>query len=177
MKIKIIPNFLTEEVCQKLNDWVNLAVKEKWLDFGKDRSLNTYTKRLNSRFYGDRFTYPEEALEISKQIRKYLSIDKFPIIDYGRDGIVVSYIMEGGDVYEHRDPKIENYVTLRCNIVTQSPENGGNLYIEGKKIDVNRGDLHCYLVSEHNHKVSKVIGNTPRILWMFGAYVPYGFWE
>jgi hypothetical protein len=61
--------------------------------------------------------------------------------------------------------------------MTQDADAGGNLYIGGEKTDVSVGDLHCYLVSEHEHWVESVQGNTPRIMWMFGAHVPAEDWD
>ncbi len=57
--------------------------------------------------------------------------------------------------------------------MTQSPDDGGILYVDGNQIDINVGDLHCYYPSEHPHFVTEVKGKTPRILWMFGAHRPH----
>jgi hypothetical protein len=57
--------------------------------------------------------------------------------------------------------------------MTQAPDNGGILYVDGNSVDINVGDLHCYYPSEQRHSVTDVEGMTPRILWMFGAHRPY----
>jgi hypothetical protein len=81
-------------------------------------------------------------------------------------------------VYKHKDPKsIDGLATLRCNILTQAADAGGILYIEGQQVDVKEGDLHCYLVSEHEHWATEVEGSTPRIMWMFGAHVEANDWN
>jgi hypothetical protein len=61
--------------------------------------------------------------------------------------------------------------------MTQAADNGAELFVDGSKIDIKTGDLHCYLASDFEHYVTEVKGNTPRILWMFGAYVPTEHWE
>ena len=53
----------------------------------------------------------------------------------------------------------------------------GQVYVENNKIDIEVGELHCYLASDYEHYVTEVKGETPRILWMFGAYVPKEDWE
>jgi hypothetical protein len=57
---------------------------------------------------------------------------------------------------------------LRCNVLTRKADNGGELYVGGNKIDINVGDLHCYLPSTVEHYVTEVKGKTSRVLWMFG---------
>lgn len=178
MRIDVIPKFATEAEIQALNDWANLGVSNKWLDTGIcNRNLTSL--RVTSRLYAGRYQYPQAVLDVSKRIRDFLGLNEYPLITgHGRNGIVVSYTYPGGDVYKHKDPKSsEGLATLRCNILTQKSDVGGILYVDGQQIDINVGDLHCYLVSEHEHWATKVEGNTPRIMWMFGAHVPAEDWN
>lgn len=178
MRIEVIPNFATSFEVSALNAWAELGVTKRWLDIGV--SKNTFaTKRVTSRFYPDRYQYPKVALNLSKRVRESVGVGAYPLIKgHGRNGIVVSYTYPGGDVHKHRDPKsIDNTATLRCNILTQKADSGGLLFVEGQKIDVAVGDLHCYLVSEHEHWATEVEGGTPRIMWMFGAHVPAEDWN
>jgi hypothetical protein len=179
MRIEIIPNFATKEEIKLLNEWAELGVKNKWLDNGITDYRHSTNKRLTSRMYGNRYEYPQFVRDLSDRIRKFVGIDSYPlIVGHGRDGVVVSYTMNGGDVYKHKDPKsIEDLATLRCNILTQKSEAGGILHIENKPIDINVGDLHCYLVSEHEHWATPIDGNTPRIMWMFGCHLPAEHWN
>lgn len=103
-----------------------------------------------------------------------MNITIVPLIyGHGSDGVVVSVTFPGGDVYEHKDPRsLEGLSTFRCNILTQSAESGGKLYINGIFREINVGDLHCYYASEESHYVTEVQGNSPRILWMFGCHRP-----
>jgi hypothetical protein len=61
--------------------------------------------------------------------------------------------------------------------MTRKVDAGGVLYLEGQPVDIEVGELHCYLASDFSHQVTEVKGETPRVLWMFGAYVPSQDWE
>lgn len=171
MDVLIFKNFLSAAECAQLNEWVELGVKNKWLDKGLNQSADwTYNKRLTTRNYADRFDYPKVAYDVFDKITNFLDLQDLEksVCGAGKDGIVVSYTLPDGDVYKHVDPKEGELEVLRCNIITKDAEEGGKLYIGGKYIDVKQGDLHCYLPSTIEHYVTKVKGNTPRILWMFG---------
>jgi hypothetical protein len=140
------------------------------LDYGHNNSPSLYTKRVNSRFYADRYKYPQVVYDISKKISKQLQIEDLPLCFFGggRDGIVVSCTFPDGEVASHKDNTNESCHVLRCNILSQAADSGGNLIMNGQRIDLEVGELHCYLASDIEHSVNKVEGNTSRILWMFG---------
>ena len=176
MRIETVKNCLTLQECATLNAWVDEAVKNKWLDKGLDPHNSENNVRVTSRFYGDRFVYPQLVLDVSERIRKFCGVaDKSIIEGHGRDGVVVSCTFTDGDVFAHRDPHSSAGLSaLRCNVLTRAADSGGVLHLENQPIPLEVGELHCYLASEHVHYVSKVEGNTSRVLWMFGAYVlPY----
>jgi len=181
MRIDIYPNLVTPDECRQLADWANTAATNNWLDAGITSGSQKYSTKLRrtSRFYGDRFTHPPLALEIQERIRHALGIETNPYITgHGRDGIVINYTYANGSVYEHKDPRsVDGLATLRCNLLVQAPESGGGLYIEDKLYPITQGSVHCYLVSEHKHRVETVFGETPRILWMFGAHVQAEDWN
>jgi len=178
MRIERVKNFFTSSECNILNEWTKEGVKNKWLDIGFSKAV-PYSLRLTSRLYPERYTYPKLAYELSNCIRTFLEIDSFPLIQgHGKDGMVVSYTFPGGDVYPHVDPRKENgLATLRCNVMTQAPDSGGILHVENQIVDIEVGELHCYLASEHEHFATPVEGQTPRIMWMFGAHVPAEDWN
>lgn len=179
MRIEIIKNFLDASTIAELNAWAVLGVENKWLDDGISNFRPGYALRKTSRIYPNRFEYPQVVRDVSEKIRAFCGLSEYPLITgHGRDGVVVSYTLPGGDVYLHRDPgNYKGLATLRCNVMTQAADAGGILHIEGKRIDIEVGDLHCYLVSEFAHSATTVEGNTPRIMWMFGAHVPAEEWE
>jgi len=168
----IIKNFLDLQSCNQLNDWAELGVENKWLDIGLNATTRTWdcVTRLTTRNYADRFDYSSEIYAVQNKITEFLGIQDLPksVVGGGKNGIVVSYVLPSGDVHKHQDPMEETLHVLRCNVVTQAADAGGDLIVDGQKIDVAVGDLHCYLASDVEHHVTTVEGNTPRILWMFG---------
>jgi len=178
--VTIIPNFITEEECDVLNQWVKKAIESKWLDVGVTTNRVGYSSRLTTRMYGHRFDkYPDLAYNIRNQICAALDISDLPFSTNGgsKHGIVVSNTLPGGDVYLHSDPKEGNIEVLRCNIITQSAKSGAKLTIDNNVYDIKCGDLHCYLASKYPHKVSTVEGNRSRVLWMFGFQISDSDWE
>lgn len=172
-------NFITPQECDKLNAWVIAGVRKKWLDVGTGGQNFNYSKRVTSRLYPDRYVYPKFVIDLSERIRRFCGISEHRLIEgHGRDGVVVSCTFNGGDVFEHQDPRsVDGLLTLRCNVLTQAADAGGVLRVGGVARPLEVGELHCYLASEHLHSVSTVSGNTPRILWMFGAHVPADYWD
>lgn len=180
MRVDVIKGFLPEADCIELNAWTEHAAKNGLLSTGLTRNGLT-NNRLTSRLNSFKYVYPQLVIDTSNKVREFVGVSEYPLITgHGRDGVVVSYTTNGGDVYKHRDPSSQtdpNLGTLRCNILTQKPEAGGELYVEGRKIELEVGDLHCYMVSKYHHWATPVVGNTARIMWMFGAHVPEQAWE
>jgi len=178
MRLEITPNFISADECKFLNAWAYEGVEKGWLDKGRTRTGEFTDLRLNSRTYGDRFSYPKEVIDLSNKIRKFAGISNYPLIEsHGKNGVVVSFTKPTGNVFEHFDNGEFNVSALRCNIITQEAEEGGELFVGGHKINVKAGDLHCYLATNYKHSVTEVKGSKPRILWMFGAAVPLNDWE
>lgn len=176
----IIRNFLDQQTCDQLNDWVKLGVENKWLDAGISRGSGwVYKDRLTTRNYADRFEYLPLVYQVFDQISDLLDLHDTPksVVGAGKNGVVVSYTMPGGDVYKHKDPMEETLHVLRCNVMTQAADAGAELFIGGKEIDVGVGDLHCYLPSDVEHYVTVAKGNTPRIMWMFGYQMSKEKWQ
>lgn len=167
-------NFIDESVCKSLNAWVNEGVEKKWLDVGISRGSGwEYKDRLTTRNYGQRFDYPDAVYKVFEKITDTLNLQGVPksVIGGGKNGIVVSCTFPDGDVYPHQDPMESEFHVLRCNVMTQAADDGAQLFIGGKQIDIGVGDLHCYLPSDMEHYVTPVKGATPRIMWMFGYQI------
>ena len=179
MRLERHKNFLSLEECSILNAWVDDAVQTKKIDPGFDRGRSGYTNRYTSRACGDSFVYPQIVLDISDRIRAFCGVSSYGAIKgHGNNGVVVSCTFDGGDVYEHQDPPSgDGLATLRCNVMTRAADEGGVLFLDGNKIDLEVGELHCYLASNMPHYVDTVRGETSRVLWMFGAHVPTEDWD
>jgi hypothetical protein len=164
-------HFVTSTQCNELNAWVDQAVQNKWLDKGMSRGSGwTYKYRLTTRAYGDRFEYPQVVYDVFAQITEALGLHDLSksVSGGGRNGVVVSCTYSGGDVYPHKDPMEGECHVLRCNIMSRAADSGAKLYIDNEHVDIEVGELHCYLPSTMPHYVTKVEGQTSRILWMFG---------
>lgn len=178
MRIERHKNFLSLEECSALNAWVDKGVQNKWFDFGVFKG-SPVPERMTTRRSGDRFEYPQIVLDVSARIRAFCGVDSYEAIeDQGKNGIVVSCTFSGTGIHEHLDASSKTgLATLRCNVMTRAADIGGALHVGKQLVDIEAGELHCYLASEFEHYVSKVEGETPRILWMFGAHVPAKDWE
>lgn len=166
--------FITQAQCDELNAWVNVAIQNKWLDMGRGENTSwNMSSRLTTRQYGHRFEYPQIVHDVFAQITDALGLQDLDksVAGGGRDGVVVSCTYANGDVYEHTDPMEGDRHVLRCNIMSQKTEDGAKLYIAGEHIDIEVGELHCYLPSDVKHYVTTAEGDTPRIMWMFGYQV------
>lgn len=172
--VQIFKNFLTSDECKILTDICFLGVKEGWVGPGISRENFNYQNRFTSRLYMKDITYPDFVIDIRNKIFKFMNISYYPlIVNHGSEGVVVSITYPGGDVYRHKDPRSDNnFAAFRCNVMTQSSNYGGNLYVDDQFIDIGVGDLHCYYASEQSHYVTEVEGDTSRVLWMFGVYRP-----
>jgi hypothetical protein len=181
MRVERSKQFLSLEECSALNDWVEKAVEKNWMVCGL---MGAGRHRRTNRRSGLWHEYPRVVLDISDRVRNFCGVSAFPLLDNfgpdaaGKNGIIVSATFAGGNLPEHKDQKtLDGSSVLRCNIMTKSPKSGGMLYIDGKVTDVEVGELHCYLVSDVPHCVTTVEGETPRIMWMFGAAVPAQAWN
>jgi hypothetical protein len=171
MSVIIIKDFLDKNICDQLNNWVDWGVKNKWLDKGMAGDSNwNYSGRFTTRNYGNRFDYPKVVYDVYEKITYFLKLNDLnkSVSGGGKNGVVVSCTFPNGDVYAHKDPKEGDLEVLRCNILTRNANDGGKLYVDNKFIDINVGDLHCYLPSTIEHYVTKVEGSQSRVLWMFG---------
>ena len=174
MTVKLFKNFLSVKECEELNKVAKKGLNEGWINVGVNYQDRAYAKRYTSRMHMVDAEYPQIVRDIATKVRQFAGIDKFRIIDgHGKDGVVVSVTFKGGEVHLHKDPRsVMGMPTYRCNVLTQANEDGCDLYVGGKKVDVEVGDLHCYMVSEVEHYVTEAKGDTPRIMWMFGAHIP-----
>lgn len=160
---KIFKNFLPEKQCNILSGWI-LENKDK--SFFKDAKMNGI--RLTTRYSNDNdFIFPKESYKIKEKIINKLKIKNFYLPDF-KDGMVASYALPGDTCYNHKDPVWKNNTkTLHCNIkLTDST--GGNPIIENKKINLKKGDMWIYPVSDVIHGSDLVTGTIPRTMWVFG---------
>ena len=186
--VNVVRNYLPIAKCDELNEWIHDAIDTKKIDHGittsgdyRDHHREVAPLRYTSRMYADRFEYPQLVRDIHAQIENEFNLSKWhePMHTHGRDGVVVSATLPGGDVYLHLDPVNDfGKEVLRCNILTSETE-GGLIWVNDETYTLKKGDMMQYLVSRHEHKVEPVVGNEGdlRIMWMFGWNVDGDEWE
>jgi len=115
--------------------------------------------------------YPALVQEIQKRISALTGLTAVFDDDLrGADGVVVNITMDGGDVYEHRDPTSRDGADVtRCNLLVSEQLDGGVLLIEGQPIsEWHEGDVVQLNVTKLLHGASKVSGGKPRVNFLFG---------
>lgn len=183
--VNVVRNYLDSDKCDLLNAWVRGNIAKGNLKYGitrnENKQINTTRFRYTTRESQD-FEYPQLVRDIHKQIETEFNLNKWaePKHTHGKDGVVVSATIPGGDVFAHLDGKDENNLkhTLRCNILT-SETKGGLIWVNGESYQLKKGDMMQYITSKYLHSVDKVIGQDGdlRIMWMFGWYVDADEWE
>lgn len=182
MTVRVLPKFLSEDECSQLNSWVDQGLGEGLLVGAPDgNDLTDYShtsdKRLSTRKTPPTKlkNYPACVFSIQKRIESNFNLTNLKTSrNGGLRGIIVNCTFPGGDIWEHIDPMEDRNApdpslhTLRFNVITQLPEQGGELFVNGHKIELCVGDLHGYLVTKHPHYVTKNTGNVNRICWLFG---------
>lgn len=175
MFVKVIKNFLSEKELEELNSWALDNYRGPFfvpnnMDHGYGKYRPT---RLTTRGFGMTnapLKYPEDAYGVQNKLKKYLDIENpmFPPPYF--NGIVCGVGLNGGYIEKHKDPIFyKDTQTLHCIFKTQKSDSGGNTIIEEKEYDeVDENDLLMCVVSKYDHGASRIIGNTPRVLWYFG---------
>jgi hypothetical protein len=162
--IKIIPSFLSDTESEQLSSWI-MENEKYFVD------ANMGGKRKTTRYLHDGVAFPELASTLRERIKQMLALEdalKPPFIQ----GMVASFAGPGDTCYEHTDPRwYEGHYTLHCNVITKKPKSGGNIVVDGKEFDIPKGSLVCIPVSEYAHSVTEVLGDTPRLMWIFAFCV------
>jgi hypothetical protein len=162
--IKTIPNFLSNFECNNLASWI-MSNHHNFVD------ANMKGVRKTTRYLNDGIKFPQIALEIRERLKNHLDLEDM-IRPPFTNGMIASYAEPGDTCYEHTDPVwCEGHHTMHCNVIVQKPESGGNVVIEGQEFDMPEGDIICYYVSDLKHKVTEVVGNKNRLMWIFAFCV------
>lgn len=178
MYVKVIKNFVNNEYLNDLNLWA-LSNFKKNIHQYSDACMDEYLEqtRFTTRLRNEvdhvkqkiKINYPKSAYNIQNKIIERLNLHDCKNPPSFVDGIVNGIGFEGGSICNHIDPVYyPDTHTLHCNVITQKSESGGVTIIENVSYDIDEGDLLCYVVSKHNHEVTKTIGKKLRILWVFG---------
>jgi len=172
-----ISNFISLKEATILTDWVLINQDEDFFRYADMGGI-----RKTTRFSTDKhFDYPKESLEIRKQIISKFNLEeneKKNLYPPFKNGIVASCAYDTDTCYEHVDPEWhEGLDTLHCNIITQSPDEGGEVIVGGRKHHMVERELFCYRVSKIEHEVLKINTKKPRVMWVFGFCISEEQWK
>jgi hypothetical protein len=175
MRFESTKNYLTPEECAQLNGVTQYGYDNGQMTLGVRTTLR-YTSRIDPELY----TYPQGVFDLATRVRAYCGVANYPVINnQGATGIVTNYMPTNADIFPYQawQNPTDNAAQFWAFIVTQAPESGGVLQINGYEYPVEAGELFCYLTSEVRQYTTPVFGPTTRICWMFGNWVPAQDWE
>lgn len=170
-------NFITSEETKKLSNWI---LENKQKKFFQDAGM--HGKRITTRYstHTD-FEYPKIVKDIRKRIVDLMGLyeeENANIYPPFKDGVVASCAFPGDTCYQHIDPVWhKGFHTMHCNVITQSPESGGDLILNGVVEPMQEKELVCYLVSNSPHKTNLVEGTKERLMWVFGFCIKNETWN
>jgi hypothetical protein len=177
MSLLRFPNFVSCIEAQEMTSWVLNNKEKKFFNYA-----NMGGVRLTTRFSNhDSFEYPNVVLNIRKKIVGMLNLheeESFNIKPPFKNGIVASCAFPGDTCYEHIDPVWhQGFNTMHCNVITQSPNKGGDLVLDGVLEPMQELELCCYLVSKIPHRTTLIEGSKERIMWVFGFCIDDYKWD
>lgn len=178
MRIEILPNFISADEANILNNFVLENIKKGNFSEGKtSRCENPPMAQMVSRFNPE-IEFPKIVLDLQEKIINLLNLKQTDIhTKFHPTGVVVNCSFKGAKVVPHKDPTQGNLSLLRCNIISSASELGGDLIVENRQFNVPELGIYFCLVSEHEHQITRVEGYTPRIVWQFGFNVNAEDWN
>jgi hypothetical protein len=176
MNLLRFSNFISCEEAQEMSSWVLKNKENKFFNNANMGGIRLTTRYSNH----DIFEYPSVVLDIRNRIISLLDLheeESFNIKPPFKNGVVASCAFPGDTCYEHIDPVWhQGFNTLHCNVITQSPDRGGDLVLNGIIEPMNELELCCYLVSKTFHSTTLVEGKKERIMWVFGFCIDDEKW-
>lgn len=167
----IVRDFISDNERLVLNEWClnNYQNKNLFVDGGTGLPGTRLTTRHGNDYDYD---FPDVAYEIQKRIIVKLNLKNYKFPEY-KNGIVCGIGFKNGHIWNHKDRVWHpDTTTVHCNIITQKPTAGGITVIDEEAYETNEHDLLIYPVSEILHRVTRIQGTRPRILWCFGFSIP-----
>jgi len=162
-----VENIISEDERKILYDWIIE---------NKDGDMYVWSKhpgtiRRTTRFT-DRVVYPDIAYKIKDRIQTEFNLKSVKEPPYP-SGMVATYGYPGDWCELHQDPSwYEDCITYHCIVLLSDIEHGGLSIIADQEVQLQPRDCILYPVSEIPHGSTKLNGNTPRLLWIFGYCVP-----
>lgn len=120
-----------------------------------------------SKFQGDSTQIneiPEVFLNISKRIADTLKISSTNVF------VQCIYLGKDGEVRKHYDAGKPGYITYKCNIFVDGPDDDV-IYVDDTKNIIEKLDLYCFEANLYKHWMDK--SNVGRIHLSYGFIIPY----
>jgi len=127
-----------------------------------------------------------EPNQYGRRFMRHVPIDRVPVVSaFAQFGIrtifeepmfgnfIGNNYADGAFVHPHKDFAPEGFHHVRCNLALEMPTDGGNPLLDGKEIEVKRGDMWICFASIEEHSTTPVIGGERLVLSM-GALVEEG---
>lgn len=161
----VLDDFLSADECDTLADWTIANLQSG--------HFSNACGRVSTRFARQRVPFPDVAYEAQARLIRIMGLEGVAKAPFS-DGVYSGYSRSVGEYYyaPHRDPVyIGGTYTLHCNVVT-TDSLGGEVKIERHgTIEMRKGRLVAYPVSELMHEVNAAKADGPRNLWVFGFCV------
>ena len=155
----IVHNFISETERDNLLEWA----------YSQRPFLNPNTNGEH-RFFSRVENLKENELIAELQLRLCGLLG----IDYIEEPVLktyLSFVEAGGFVHKHIDTykSVEGYGHIRCNVMLNKPDGGGNPIIEEETIMVGNGDAWHFRPDLYEHYTDAVEGESPRIIISIGV--------
>lgn len=166
VRFDLTENFITEDERLEFVKWFDDSLKND-----ENFTVGSRTKgRMNTRDVGKTnkpVNFPDVAYVIFDRISKKYKSTK------GENGILAISIPNGFDTWPH----IDGDKRITFNIVIQSSEQGGELFLDGVERSTPEKALHCYNPFLHTHEVKEVRGSRNRYVMVYRLNFPFEEWE
>lgn len=178
MRVEVVPEFISAKEAEVLNSFTLEQINSGIFSEGMtSKHLNPPNSQMVSRF-NPKIIFPEVALHVQNRLQAMLGLDKNDIHTlFHPTGIIVNCSFKGAQVIPHKDPIQNGKSLLRCNLISSAADAGGDLVVEQQTFKIPELGVYFCLVSEHEHAVTKIDGDKPRIIWQFGFNVDAGDWN
>jgi len=177
--IQFLPAFVSPDTCDTLSRWYfdnqhHFRTGTTW-----SAELHGLVRDERRRIITTDVTdLPLVAHDIGLELRRRYPMiqDSFALFAHG---ITVSAIYPPGDFYTHTDTnyKKDGLSVVGFNLLVSQPEGGGVVTVKGQQYEMRQGDMMAYPITDYEHGVSAITGNTPRVMWSWRFYCDLKDWE
>jgi len=160
-EIIVVRDFLYQDEHLELLNWA-LEVRPHLKGNGSGRFFSPIPKLPN---------VPKAYRTVRHRIQEQLGLD-VKVRPQGPMGWFLSVVADGGVIPPHLDHAPEGKKYIRCQLILQRPEQGGESIVHDANTTAGERDLLMFFSNFHRYSCTRIIGNKPRVACMFGYMVP-----